>query len=77
MVLLIQLLSLQMGSKCLQLEVGYFLAIANEIDGGDIYKWDLGTRKCITRFKDEGAKSCESLSISNDGTYLVSGYDKH
>lgn len=40
-----------------------------------IYEWDIGTGRCITRFRDDAAVSCSSLAVSPDGNRLAVGTD--
>eukprot|EP00397_Hematodinium_sp_SG-2012_P044876 GEMP01050239.1.p1 GENE.GEMP01050239.1~~GEMP01050239.1.p1 ORF type:complete len:435 (+),score=85.29 GEMP01050239.1:31-1305(+) len=38
-----------------------------------IYEWDIGSGRCITRFRDESAVCCSSLAVSPDGKQLAVG----
>lgn len=40
---------------------------------GEIYEWDLGMRRCVSRFTDEGALNNTAIAISPTGTRLASG----
>jgi len=40
---------------------------------GQIYKWDLGTRRCIDKFVDEGSLLTCRLAHSKDGKFLATG----
>ncbi len=41
---------------------------------GEVYHWDLGERRCIHRFHDEGAIKPRALAASFDGGYIATGY---
>jgi len=41
---------------------------------GNIYNFDLRTRRCVSKFVDEGSSSTVSLAASPDGQFLASGY---
>ncbi|XP_066442201.1 U3 small nucleolar RNA-associated protein 18 homolog isoform X2 [Eleutherodactylus coqui] len=40
---------------------------------GDVYVWDVGTRRCLNRFADDGSLFGSSLAVSKDGRYLSCG----
>jgi U3 small nucleolar RNA-associated protein 18 len=40
---------------------------------GEIYQWDMGSRKCVHRFQDEGCLSNTALAVSPNGRFLASG----
>lgn len=42
---------------------------------GEVYKWDLRTRRCVQRFKDDGCVHGYSLAVSHNGHYLACGSD--
>ncbi|XP_014477115.1 PREDICTED: U3 small nucleolar RNA-associated protein 18 homolog [Dinoponera quadriceps] len=42
-------------------------------DGGEMYIWDLGGRRCIHRAIDDGCLSGTALAISSNGQYLAAG----
>ncbi len=46
-------------------------------DSGHVLKWDLGARKCVYKFLDDGVVHGTSLSISPDANYIASGYMHH
>lgn len=42
---------------------------------GDIYKWDMRTRKCVFKHQDEGSLGNHAIAASLDGKYYASGSD--
>lgn len=44
-------------------------------DTGEIYVWDMNTRKCIHKFVDEGCITGTSLAISPNDQFLAAGSD--
>jgi U3 small nucleolar RNA-associated protein 18 len=44
--------------------------------GGDVYRWDLRTLKCISRHADEGSTGCTSVAVSPDGRRYAVGSGK-
>jgi len=42
-------------------------------DEAEIYEWDLGTRKCISRVQDTGAFNTTALALSPSGNLLATG----
>eukprot|EP01101_Sappina_pedata_P010241 TRINITY_DN6408_c0_g1_i1.p1 TRINITY_DN6408_c0_g1~~TRINITY_DN6408_c0_g1_i1.p1 ORF type:complete len:533 (+),score=263.72 TRINITY_DN6408_c0_g1_i1:30-1628(+) len=42
---------------------------------GDIYKWDLRTRRCVQRYADDGAIRNSAIAMSPDGLYQATGTD--
>ncbi|XP_013402329.1 U3 small nucleolar RNA-associated protein 18 homolog isoform X2 [Lingula anatina] len=42
-------------------------------DEGDVYVWDMTTRDCIHRFKDEGCVQGTAITMSKNGQYLACG----
>lgn len=40
---------------------------------GDIYKWDMRTRKCVFVHKDEGSLGTHAIAASHDGKYYAAG----
>ena len=43
----------------------------------EVYLWDIGTRRCISRWKDEGNFGASVLNGSRNGAYHAIGYVKH
>lgn len=43
--------------------------------GGRVYIWDIGTRRCINKFEDEGSITGTSLAMSPNGHFLAAGSD--
>ena len=43
-------------------------------EDGQIYKWDLETRKCVHKFIDEGAVKSTTIDLSKNGEYLATAY---
>ena len=60
-----------MVSTCIHLEVIYFKI--NAIDDGTIFSWDLGMRKCVSQFNDQGFIGGGSIAVSGDNKYLATG----
>lgn len=44
-------------------------------DDGEVYVWDMNTRSCVHKFRDEGCLNATTLAASRDGQYLVCGSD--
>lgn len=44
-------------------------------DDGEVYIWDMNTRSCVHKFRDEGCLNSTSLAASRDGQYLACGSD--
>lgn len=42
-------------------------------DEAEIYQWDLGTRKCVTKVADEGAFQTTAMQVSPSGAVLATG----
>lgn len=42
---------------------------------GEVYVWDMNTRRCVHKFRDEGCLKSTTLSASRDGQYLACGSD--
>lgn len=40
---------------------------------GYCYQWDLRTKKCVSKFLDEGNLYCTSLAVSPNSSYIVTG----
>jgi len=40
---------------------------------GQVYQWDMNTRKCVHKYADEGSLKVTSLAISPDGAYQAIG----
>lgn len=40
---------------------------------GEVYVWDMNTRRCVHKFRDEGCLKSTSLAVSKDGQYLACG----
>ena len=43
---------------------------------GEVYVWDVRTRKCLHRFQDEGSIGSTTISCSNNGQFTAVGYVK-
>ena len=41
---------------------------------GEVYVWDMNTRRCVHKFRDEGCLKSTTLSASRDGQYLACGW---
>lgn len=41
---------------------------------GEVYVWDMNTRRCVHKFRDEGCLKSTTLSASKDGQYLACGW---
>jgi U3 small nucleolar RNA-associated protein 18 len=41
--------------------------------GNEVFRWDLGTRKCVHRFVYDGALRCCALAYSPDGQFIATG----
>ncbi|XP_069807603.1 U3 small nucleolar RNA-associated protein 18 homolog isoform X2 [Dendropsophus ebraccatus] len=44
-------------------------------DAGDVYVWDVKSRRCLNRFIDDGSLRGSSLAVSKDGRYVSCGSD--
>lgn len=44
-------------------------------DDGEVYVWDMNTRSCVHKFRDEGCLTSTALAASRDGQYLSCGSD--
>lgn len=44
-------------------------------DDGEVYVWDMNTRSCVHKFRDEGCLNATTLAASRDGQYLACGSD--
>jgi len=42
-------------------------------EGGDVYVWDVGTRRCISRYHDDGSLKISAISVSNNSVYEAVG----
>ncbi|TPX61365.1 hypothetical protein PhCBS80983_g01165 [Powellomyces hirtus] len=42
---------------------------------GEVYQWDLGSRKCVHRFFDEGCVKATTLAVSGGSGYIATGSD--
>ena len=42
-------------------------------DDGEVYVWDMNTRNCVHKFRDEGCLNSTTLAASRDGQYLACG----
>ncbi|KNC96269.1 uncharacterized protein SPPG_08420 [Spizellomyces punctatus DAOM BR117] len=42
---------------------------------GEVYQWDLGSRKCIHKFYDDGCVKATTLAVSGGDEYLATGSD--
>ncbi|XP_020618605.1 U3 small nucleolar RNA-associated protein 18 homolog, partial [Orbicella faveolata] len=42
---------------------------------GEVYVWDMNTRRCVHKFRDEGCLKSTTLSASRDGQYIACGSD--
>lgn len=42
---------------------------------GEVYVWDMNTRRCVHKFVDEGCLKSTTMSASRDGQYLACGSD--
>ncbi|KAJ3163920.1 U3 snoRNP protein [Geranomyces variabilis] len=42
---------------------------------GEVYNWDLGSRKCVHRFFDEGCVKATALAVSGGSGYIATGSD--
>jgi len=43
------------------------------LENGEIYEWDMNSRKCIKKFMDDGCLQGTSLALSGDDQYLAAG----
>lgn len=41
---------------------------------GQLYVWDVASRKCLTRHDDVGCVHGTALAVSSDGNYYATGY---
>ncbi|PSN45839.1 hypothetical protein C0J52_05510, partial [Blattella germanica] len=41
--------------------------------GGEVYAWDVGSRRCLGRFIDDGSICGKSLTVAPGGRYLAAG----
>ncbi|XP_008069782.1 U3 small nucleolar RNA-associated protein 18 homolog isoform X3 [Carlito syrichta] len=44
---------------------------------GEVYIWDVNSRKCLNRFVDEGSLYGLSIATSRNGQYVACGLDSH
>ena len=44
------------------------------VGDGEVYVWDMNTRRCVHKFRDEGCLKSTTLSASRDGQYLACGW---
>ena len=44
------------------------------VGDGEMYVWDMNTRRCVHKFRDEGCLKSTTLSASRDGQYLACGW---
>jgi U3 small nucleolar RNA-associated protein 18 len=42
---------------------------------GEVYQWDLRTRRCLNRTRDEGCVNSTAIDVSLDGRYFAAGSD--
>lgn len=42
---------------------------------GEVYIWDMNSRRCIHKFRDEGCLTATTLAASRDGRYFACGSD--
>jgi U3 small nucleolar RNA-associated protein 18 len=42
---------------------------------GEVFVWDLGARRCVHRFRDEGCVHATTLAASPDGSRIACGSD--
>ncbi|KAM9296648.1 U3 small nucleolar RNA-associated protein 18 homolog [Gastrophryne carolinensis] len=47
--------------------------IFSNSDDGDVYVWDVKSRRCLNRFHDDGSLCGTSVAVSRDGTYISCG----
>ena len=40
---------------------------------GEVYVWNMNTRSCVHKFRDEGCLNSITLAASADGQYLACG----
>ena len=40
---------------------------------GEVYVWNMNTRSCVHKFRDEGCLNSTTLAASADGQYLACG----
>ena len=40
---------------------------------GDVYIWDVGQRKCLHKFHDDGSLHGTAITVSPDGSYIACG----
>lgn len=59
-----------MVNICIHLEV---ILLFLNTDDGAIFSWDLGMRKCVSQFNDQGFIGGGSLAVSGDNKYLATG----
>ena len=44
---------------------------------GEVYIWDMNTRSCVHKFRDDGCLTGTSLAVSRDGQYVACGWVEH
>ncbi|XP_056406589.1 U3 small nucleolar RNA-associated protein 18 homolog [Hyla sarda] len=49
--------------------------IFSTCDSGEVYVWDVKSRRCLNRFADDGSLRSSSLAVSKDGRYVSCGSD--
>ncbi|KAM4606842.1 U3 small nucleolar RNA-associated protein 18 homolog isoform 1-T3 [Discoglossus pictus] len=42
-------------------------------DDGEVYVWDVNSRRCLNRFTDDGSLCGTSIAVSKDGRYVACG----
>ncbi|MEE6506946.1 hypothetical protein FKM82_007912 [Ascaphus truei] len=47
--------------------------IYSNCDDGDVYVWDVKSRRCVNRFLDDGSLCGTSIAVSKDGHYVACG----
>jgi U3 small nucleolar RNA-associated protein 18 len=45
-----------------------------ELGDGEVYVWDMKSKRCIHKFKDEGCIKATALAVSPNGLYIACGY---
>jgi WD40 repeat protein len=57
-----------------ELPFPFFSLITKSAEDSDIYEWDVTTKRCRQKFKDQGAHSPTCIALSPSGKYLVTGF---
>ena len=50
------------------------LLLSYHAGDGEVYVWDMNTRSCVHKFRDEGCLKSTTLAASRDGQFLACGW---